>query len=209
MSRKSQSDKTMLDKRPSHPVGKHRRSEKQLDLDLAAITRLLVQGKTQSEIAAELNMQKGTVSRDIKAIQQRWQQSTLMDFHSARMIQIAKLDQIEAEAWEAWQKSKEEATAATRSTSDDAGTRTTISKRTQSGDSRYLAVIRDVIELRARLLGLLTATTNTTVNLPGAHQTVVVSADKMKDVFQSINERRKLLEAQIGGEETPATLTVD
>jgi hypothetical protein len=76
------------------------------------VAALLLRGTTnQFEIAAKLGMEASqhyTISRDIKAIKEEWRGSALRDFNEARGREIEKLEALEKEFWEAWDRSRVE-----------------------------------------------------------------------------------------------------
>ncbi len=69
-------------------------------------------------------------------------------------LQLAKLNRIEAEAWDAWHRSKQD--RVTTGQSKDAGGQTSASveKAGQIGDSRHLATALTCINRRCKLLDL-------------------------------------------------------
>jgi hypothetical protein len=118
---------------------------------------LYLRGRTQHEIALELDVNQGTVSRDLAALREEWKQSSLIDFDEARSRELARIDELERTYWEAWQRSCQDAETRTAETvrSDD-GERTKAVKRVegQSGSPAFLAGVERCIEMRTRLLGL-------------------------------------------------------
>lgn len=79
-------------------------------------TQMYLQGKAQWEIAAELKVSANTVSLDIAAVEKMWLASTLRDFDAAKAEQLAKIDNLERRAWEAWWRSCEAAETVKTST---------------------------------------------------------------------------------------------
>jgi murein L,D-transpeptidase YafK len=69
------------------------------------VARLYLQQRTQAEIACAVSVNQGTVSRDLKAIQAEWQRQRLDDFTQAKQRELARIDQVEREYWEAWERS--------------------------------------------------------------------------------------------------------
>jgi hypothetical protein len=127
----------------------------------AKIAALLVRGVTnQKEIARSLGMgpdvQQPLISRDIAAIRREWRDSALRAFDFARGLELAHLDQLETEAWGAWERSKRprESSRTRRQTgrapSDLAGLRT----ERRDGNPKFLERVLACIDRRIRLLGL-------------------------------------------------------
>src|SRR5690606_7203600 len=69
--------------------------------------RRFLQGIFQREIAEEVGVTQGTVSKDLEAIRQAWAESPLIDFNEAVNRELERLDTYEAELWEAWERSKQ------------------------------------------------------------------------------------------------------
>lgn len=121
----------------------------------AQVARLYVTGKLQNEIAAELSISTATVSRDIQDIREGWKQSALFDFHEALGHELARLDEIEREAWATYRESKNPTIRTSRVTSLSE-TKDGIVKTTRIGDPRYLQLALECGRERAKLCGLIT-----------------------------------------------------
>jgi hypothetical protein len=131
------------------------------------VATLYIQGKGQCEIARALKVVQPTVSKDLTAIRAEWLASSLRDFDAKKAEELAKLDRLEAVAWEAWRRSCEpvELTATRRSESvrlqpNGRPTRVPVETKTtrsvaRDGDPRFLAEIREVVTLRLKLIGAL------------------------------------------------------
>jgi hypothetical protein len=72
------------------------------------ITRLYCEGKGIYEIAALEGVHASTISRDLAAIREEWKETRhgLLDARVA--VELAKIDNLEAVAWEAWHRSCED-----------------------------------------------------------------------------------------------------
>lgn len=64
-------------------------------------------------IAEELGVNPKTVQADLRVLEQRWVESAAVDFSAARAAELARIDQLETVAWEAWERSCGEKTATT------------------------------------------------------------------------------------------------
>ena len=69
------------------------------------MAQLYLSGLTQAKIGEELEVSEGVVQSDLKAIQQEWLKSSLVDFNQLRAEQLAKIDNLERTYWEAWERS--------------------------------------------------------------------------------------------------------
>ncbi len=148
--------------------GRVRRTTPQIERDRADIARLYVRGKKQHEIAETLNrvqprrpyaISRGMVAYDLGAIRKAWLESALMDFNTKRAEQLAKIDYLEATAWDAWEKSLLESSSSTQYANanpegDATPSRLVLHTSPGAGDPRYLAVVQWCIDRRIRLLGL-------------------------------------------------------
>lgn len=117
------------------------------------VAKLYLQGKGQTEIAHELNLTQATISRDLEHVQTAWRESSIRDFDAQRDLEIAKLNEVEKEAWLAWERSQQPAQTAV--VSGAAGSQT--AKRTlrhQCGNPRFLELALRCNEERRKLLGL-------------------------------------------------------
>src|SRR6516225_5652263 len=69
------------------------------------VARLYLQQRSQGEIARDVGVDQGTVSRDLKASQAEWQRQRLDDFQHAKLRELARIDRLEREYWDAWERS--------------------------------------------------------------------------------------------------------
>jgi hypothetical protein len=123
-------------------------------------TRYL-QGEYQTTIAKDLGVDTATISRDLAAIRAAWLASTIRDFDAAKAEELAKIDAVEREYWQAWERSKKDKEVATQETDGlDAQTRkpkikkVTLRKEGQSGNPAYLVGVLACIDKRCKILGL-------------------------------------------------------
>jgi hypothetical protein len=119
----------------------------------------------QAEIAAKIGVDQSTVSRDLKALHQEWLNSALLDFNEAKAQELAKIDRLEREYWDAWERSKEDAEQITergRGKGVKEGEERprpsefekTIQRRGQVGDAAFLRGVQWCIEQRCKILGI-------------------------------------------------------
>jgi hypothetical protein len=115
-------------------------------------------GRIQFEIAREEGVDHSTISRDLAAIRKDWRESALMDLDAKFDEELAKLDQVEREAWAAWREST--TTLHTHSREeiiggrDDGATRTTEKRQQRCGDPAFLQIILQCLDRRCKLLQL-------------------------------------------------------
>jgi hypothetical protein len=122
------------------------------------VASLYLQGKFQSEIAQEVNVDRGTVSRDITAVEAEWVKSGVMDLNLAKARELAKNDEVERQAWDAWKCSRQDAEIMEVTGTSQAGKSRPekVKKITkgQAGDPRFLAIIQECCKRRCQILGL-------------------------------------------------------
>ncbi len=121
------------------------------------ITRLYLRGKTQAEIAKELEISRSMVAYDLKAILELWKKQTVRDLDADKVQELEKLAELERTYWAAWDASLErmEATATERTEDHDgASTKATVKRESRYGNPAYLQGVMNCIQRRAKLLGL-------------------------------------------------------
>jgi hypothetical protein len=127
-----------------------------------------LRGVTQWAIARKLGVSQPTIAADLKEIRADWLSSSLRDFDARKAEELAKVDRLESVAYDAWDKSCQNAETVhrTRETGrttkegaalPDRTRRSKISKG-QAGDPRFLERVAWCIERRCKILGLDAAT---------------------------------------------------
>lgn len=134
--------------------------------DLAILQRmdrvsyLYLQGRRQWEIAKILGITPDAVSRDLRRVRNYWLRSTLRSFDQLQAKELARIDALERTYWTAWRRSlKKRETKSTEQVDDQSGstkTKAAIRQEDRDGNPSYLAGVERCIELRAKLLGLIT-----------------------------------------------------
>lgn len=157
------------------------------ELILDKTASLYLQGKTLREIGQQFNppVTPTTVCKWVAEVRERWKQSSLMDFNDRKAQELAKIDKLEAIAYEAWERSVKDAetkrrviTKALRKSDDDEeGTLKIVGRvndktaKGQSGNPAFLAQVERCIEMRCRIFGISKAPdvtlnqTNNTMNV--------------------------------------------
>lgn len=155
------------------------------------VATLYLQGKTQWDIARFVKVSQGTISNDLAAIRKDWLASTLRDFDAKKAEELAKLDNLEAVAWEAWSRSCRDAETTHQRTEEGLRlgppksgkgkskgkekARLILIRRIQEkttkqqvGDPRFLERVAWCVETRLKILGVLKP------NQTNVHQTAIV-----------------------------------
>jgi ATP/maltotriose-dependent transcriptional regulator MalT len=118
------------------------------------VARLYLQGQSQVEIAQELRTAQSTISKDLDKIHAAWRESAIRDFDAQRDLELARLNQIEREAWAAWERSQRPAQQAVVEGETSGSQRSRRTVRNQYGDPRFLELAWRCNEQRRKMLGL-------------------------------------------------------
>lgn len=154
-----------------------KRNPVQIEEDLGLIADLYAQKLPQHEITRRLNEQRqglyeltrSAIARDIDKIRKRWRIEYTGTFNDALARELATIDKLEREAWEAWDRSKkprqEKGSGMEEETSGEAeeGKAPAAGKRKKrshlkqidrDGEPRFLELVMSCVEKRSRILGL-------------------------------------------------------
>ena len=112
-----------------------------------------LRGQTQWEIARAFEVTQKTISLDLKAIQAEWLAQAVLDRGEWTARELARIDEVERQAWAAWTKSQENAEILRDKRRGDKSETEKVSKG-QAGDPRFLEVVLKCVAKRCELLGL-------------------------------------------------------
>ena len=137
---------------PKTPNG---RTPAQKDADRQMVARLSLEGLSTHKIAEKMNVSQRTVCRDLDVIRREWRERSVEMLDEVKARELAKLDRIEAEAWEAYWRTttNKEKRVVERRPGPKGGDYTKIETEGQAGDPRFLKIILDCQERRAKILG--------------------------------------------------------
>ena len=130
-----------------------KRNKVQRMFDMQTLASLYLRGVQQVDMAKRLNVSIATVERDLRILRGQWMDSSSFDFQSAKAEQLAKIDEIERAAWDAYEASKTESKRVTHY--DEAANPRTVTQkdRAASGDAKWLDKISWCVEQRCKILG--------------------------------------------------------
>lgn len=147
-----------------------RRSKAQRERDLVQIADWLLwePDLTQTDMAERLDVSQRTISNDISELEERWKQAQTEALDLVKGREAAKLDKVEQEAMQAWERSKEDTkerrhtvkAKAQRSSAGELGQPQPVEVHNvektveRIGDPRYLHVVLGAMDRRAELMGL-------------------------------------------------------
>lgn len=133
------------------------RSKKQREADFVRLAELYVRGWTQARMGQELGVSQAQISHDLKELHRRWRENTTLDLDDYKQKELAKLDELEREYWQAWERSQSAQETKRQRKKTGEGWNESLQEmvsRAQCGDAQYLAGVLKCIEKRSKLLGL-------------------------------------------------------
>ena len=196
----------------------YRRTPEQRENDLVFCTDLFLRGYSYRQISDLLNQRNAKmgldyaivppmrVYKDLKQLLINWKREHEENIDLYITKELSKLDKIEAELWDAWERSKKRIVSKIR----QSGLKTERSE-TFAGNPRYLDLVLSVQQRRAKLLGL---DAPVKVDLPNVNVSVDSSGPKydisvipndmlfvIADKLQNAEYERLMIEKN-GGKET-------
>jgi hypothetical protein len=135
-----------------------------MDAQRADIARRYLRGQKQWEIARDLGVTQQAVSQQLRKLHQQWRERAAGDLAAKRAEELAKIDQLEAAYWDAWERSQRDRLV--RGTQKEvlpppAGggipkerLKAFTRKEPRDGDPAFLDGIAWCIEQRCKILGL-------------------------------------------------------
>jgi hypothetical protein len=121
------------------------------------VADLYCRGRTQTQISAEVGVSQRQVSDDLQKVRAWWLESTLRNFDALKAEQLARLDQIEREAWAAWERSigtHRVEKAEKRSGGSADLTIASVTKEERAGNPKFLELVGSCVSKRCEILGL-------------------------------------------------------
>jgi hypothetical protein len=157
-------------KRSRTRSGGTKRSTIERERDLVTTAEMYLKGYSFHEINEEINknpdynVTKTTIYNDVREIKERWLESQIQDFNTAKVKELAKIDQLERAYWEGWERSIKEQNTVEVEKADDvttgAGasnytrTKTKRTSKKRDGSVDFLQGVERCINLRCKILGL-------------------------------------------------------
>lgn len=122
------------------------------------IAAMRLQGYTFREIATACGISVTVAYDNYKVVEDRWRKSAMASMNDIKARELAKLDLIEQEAWQGYSRSREDKVEINQQFMHEGDARLqtgTRAKRVgQVGDAKWLAIVLDCMDRRAKLLGL-------------------------------------------------------
>ena len=117
------------------------------------VARSYAEGVSRARIAQQLKVSVATVARDLRFIAKLWQRLLDRDLPTAKAHELAKINRLEAAAWEAWERSYRDEES-TKVTVDGDKKRAEKVTKNQSGEAKFLDRVAWCIEKRFNILAL-------------------------------------------------------
>lgn len=133
------------------------RKPSQIERDRRVIARMYLKGRVQAEIAAELKINQSTVSRELKLLVEEWKVERVYDINEWKARELAKIDSLELEYWQAWERSQTDALVRSKKVVQDVGgDKKEAFERTEArvGDPRFLDGVQWCIDKRCAIIGV-------------------------------------------------------
>ena len=138
-----------------------KRTQFQKEHDYERITAYYLKGEYQSAIAKLLGVTQQQISLDIKTIQARWRKNTTFNLDEHKSKELAKLDELERTAWDAWEKSTGERTRKRTLTKGEKnkegqiiGSGGSVEVEQRDGNPAFLNMVLSCIDRRVKILGI-------------------------------------------------------
>lgn len=168
---------------------------------------LYLRGRTYQEIAQELGISRETVFRDMRVARRLWRQRASRTYQKHLYEQLARLDEVENQAWIGWERSLGNAVEDGSETIDGTeGTTRKTSKKTkkQSGNPTFLKVVQDAVRQRSELLGLMDPDARNGRDENEEAQVIAVVIDSREEAEElrtfSLTEFREAMKAEVAAE---------
>lgn len=122
------------------------------------VSQLYLKGWYQSQIAAELGYTQQQISKDLKRIHEDWLKENTHNIDILKQRELSKIDNLEREYWESWEKSKENYQQKIIKAKGDKEKASAVERTTKDvivyGDPRFLQGIQWCVERRCMIMGI-------------------------------------------------------
>jgi hypothetical protein len=169
-----------------------------IELRRIAVADRYLKGMSIKQIAADLSINDRLICSEIEAIRSEWKAARVGFVDQAVLEQLEKIDQLEREAWAAYERSCRPAKSTTITEDDDGNTVTKIERRESAGDPRFLALVDKQVEQRRKILGLdAPVKTESNINATVTHYQPPKTREELAAEVQKMRDRvREQLQTQ-------------
>lgn len=144
-----------------------RRTKGEMEEDKRYLALWYVQGYSQREMCQMISQVRGreygsgVISGTLKKIREAWIEEYMPPYAEMQAKELARLDKMERELWDAWERSKRDAEAETVEESHESGkdgvydrNKTVRDRAGRDGDPKFIEQILKVVDKRAKIVGL-------------------------------------------------------
>ena len=128
------------------------------------VSELYLRGWSMNDIAEKLKIDRTTVSRDLSELRKEWLERSINHVAQKKAIELAKIDQLEATYWDAWDASK-------------------LGKK---GNPAYLTGVQWCISERCKIIGINAPMKIAPTDPSGDNPYMLASADSLRKLAEEI-----------------------
>lgn len=132
---------------------KHKAEDLAAERRRVEVASLYCQGMFVINIADKLGVTRQTIHKDLRIIKERWREEQVNDIDEKMLNELTKIDEVERNAWEAWERSIGKVKQ-TKTTDHPKGQTYEELIKEQAGDPRFLFVVLGCVKKRCEILGL-------------------------------------------------------
>lgn len=140
---------------------KFHRSPAEIQEHLNIIAGLYLRGHSIRQIVDAVNNQSErqtsirTVHNDIQTLLAEYKEQRIAELEDAQRVELAKINEVEKTAWEAWERSKQKEMQTDKSvTGEKSRTESGTTKEETPGDPRFLQIVMNCIDRRCKIMGM-------------------------------------------------------
>lgn len=116
------------------------------------VIKMYLTGKSALEIANATGVNRQAVYQDLRIARRIWRKRNDRAAESLVAEEVAKIDRIEAAAWDAWERSQQDAVEITEDATADGKKSTSKKTKGQAGGAQYLTVALACVDKRCKML---------------------------------------------------------
>lgn len=131
-----------------------KRNRVQREIALAEVAAYYLSGVSQHQIAERQGVTRSQVQYDLRILRTRWHEAALRDFDERIAEELAKIDNLEREYWDAWERSTGRASAVTRERGGAPELPMSAAAARSKGNPGFLVGVQWCIDRRIKLLGI-------------------------------------------------------
>lgn len=137
----------------SYGVGQNR-TPGQREADFVKLADLYLKGASRLKMVAAIGVSRQQIHLDLKELHRRWLEEEIDKVSEQKQRMFRVLDNLEAEAQAAWERSQKDAEKKVTTKKATGENEEQLSVEGQCGDPRFLQLVKDCQDRRAKLLGL-------------------------------------------------------